>query len=179
MNQREPARPRARTGARRLPPGDANGSEAVAENSTSTVQFSGLCNCILQNSFGMLLGANCFLTKLRGMTELSGGHGWPCLDWLVRTRGSQICNALCPIAPPCEWRTRPQRQSLAAHQPRLAVAHANRKLPHLIPSNCKPVKQPKKDANMDINRTSGKPTAVQAHVRAALSTRPEKKEHRQ
>ena len=108
-----------------------------------------------------------------------GGHGWPYLDWLVRTRGSQICNALCPIAPPCEWRTRPQRQSLAAHQPRLAVAHANRKLPHLIPSNCKPVKQPKKDANMDINRTSGKPTAVQAHVRAALSARPEKKEHRQ
>jgi hypothetical protein len=32
-----------------------------------------------------------------------GGHGRPCLDWLVRTRG-QICSVHCSIAPPCEWR---------------------------------------------------------------------------
>jgi hypothetical protein len=37
------------TGAKRLPPRDANGPEVVAANSTSTVQFSALCNCILQN----------------------------------------------------------------------------------------------------------------------------------
>jgi hypothetical protein len=77
------------------------------QNLQGSMHFA--ATCLLQlhfaNASRKIIFWKLFLTKLRGFDGALGGHGRPCLDWLVPTRGRQICNMQCTIAPPSVWRT--------------------------------------------------------------------------
>ena len=54
------------------------------------LRLRAFCDCILRlyiaKPIGILLGVKGLFTKLEGCDGALGGHGWPCLDWLVPTK---------------------------------------------------------------------------------------------